>query len=110
MSVAAGQRASPRSGRFGVPAAPVAVATQVAPAPSPTFDEQLDVARATTWGSTGLAAPTLPGSPSALSTQRSSGATAPDTTGERVVALAKQHLGTPTSGAARRRAASTAPG
>jgi cell wall-associated NlpC family hydrolase len=96
MSVAAVQaRIAEIQGRFGVPSVPVPVSTQVAPAPSPTFDEQLDVAKATTWGSTGTAAPTVPGSTSALSAQRSSGATAPDATGERVVALAKQHLGTP---------------
>jgi cell wall-associated NlpC family hydrolase len=96
MSVSAVQaRIAEIQGRFGVPSVPLPVSTQVAPAPSPTFDEQLDVARATTWGSTGQAAPTLPGQSSALSAQRSSGATAPDSTGERVVALAKQHLGTP---------------
>ena len=96
MSVAAVQaRIAEISGRFGVLPVPVQASTQVAPAPSPTFDEQLEVARATTGGSTGTAAPTLPGAPSALSGQRSGGATAPDTTGERVVALAKQHLGTP---------------
>ncbi len=96
MSVAVVQaRIAEIQGRFGVPAMPVAVSTQVAPAPSPTFDEQLDVARATTWGSTGLPAPTVPGETSSLSAQRSSGATAPNATGDRVVALAKQHLGTP---------------
>ena len=96
MSVAMVQaRIAEISSRFGVPAMPVAVSTQVAPAPSPTFDEQLDVAKATTWGSTGQPAPTVPGETSALSSQRSSGATAPDATGDRVVALAKQHLGTP---------------
>jgi cell wall-associated NlpC family hydrolase len=96
MSVAAVQaRIAEIQGRFGVPSVPIAVSTQVAPAPSPTFDEQLEVAKATTWGSTGTPAPTLAGSTSALSGQRSSAATAPDTTGERVVALAKQHLGTP---------------
>ncbi len=96
MSVSAVQaRIAEIQGRFGVPTLPVTVSTQVAPAPSPTFDEQLDVARATTWGSTGTAAPTVPGATSPLSAQRSSGATAPDATGERVVALAKQHLGTP---------------
>jgi cell wall-associated NlpC family hydrolase len=82
-------------GRFSVPSVPVPVSAQVSPASSPTFGEQLDVAKATTWGSTGTAAPTLPGNASALSAQRSSGATTPDATGERVVALAKQHLGTP---------------
>ncbi len=96
MSVTAVQaRIAEIQGRFGVPSLPVPVSTQVAPAPSPTFDEQLDVAKATTWGSTGTAAPTVPGATSSLSGQRSSGATAPDATGDRVVALAKQHLGTP---------------
>ncbi len=96
MSVSAVQaRIAEIQGRFGVPGVPISVSTQVAPAPSPTFDEQLDVARATTWSSTGRPAPTVPGETAALSAQRSSGATAPDATGERVVALAKQHLGTP---------------
>ena len=96
MSIAAVQaRIAEIQGRFGVPGVPIPVSTQVAPAPSPTFDEQLDVARATTWGSTGQPAPTLPGETSALSAQRSSAATVPDAAGERAVALAKQHLGTP---------------
>jgi cell wall-associated NlpC family hydrolase len=96
MSVAAVQaRIAEISSRFGVPSVPVSVSTQVAPAPSPTFDEQMDVAQATTWASTGTAAPTVPGATSSLSAQRSSGATAPDAAGERAVALAKQHLGTP---------------
>ena len=96
MSVAAVQaRIAEISSRFGVPSVPIQVSTQVAPAPSPTFDEQLDVAKATTWGSTGTPAPTVPGATSPLSAQRSSGATAPDAVGERAVALAKQHLGTP---------------
>jgi cell wall-associated NlpC family hydrolase len=96
MSVAAVQaRIAELSGRFGVPSVPVPASTQASPAPSPTFDQQLAVAQSTPWGATGAPAPTLPGSTSAPSTQRSGGATAPDVTGDRVVALAKQHLGTP---------------
>ena len=93
MSVAAVQaRIAEIQGRFGVPPVVLPVATQVAPAPSPTFDEQLEIAHAATGGLRGQGAAT---GTSALSGQRSSGATAPDATGERVVALAKQHLGTP---------------
>jgi cell wall-associated NlpC family hydrolase len=86
MSVAAVQaRIAEIQGRFAVPALPVTV-TQVAPSPSPTFDEQLSIARRPAGA---------PGGASALSAQSLSGATAPHATGEQVVALAKQHLGTP---------------
>jgi cell wall-associated NlpC family hydrolase len=79
-------------GRFGVPSLPVSVSTQVTPPPSPTFDEQLEIATAASRNDQRLGR--TDGS-AALTSQRSSGATSPDATGERIVALAKQHLGTP---------------
>ena len=105
MSIAAVQaRIAEIQGRFGT-YAPVAITT-TSSAPSPTFDEQLALQRATSreqYGpaASGSGAPGVPGAPVRAGTaglvgQSLSGATAPgQDLGARAVALAKQHLGTP---------------
>ena len=105
MSIAAVQaRIAEISSRFGQQVGPIAVSTN-ASSPSPTFDQQLAVQRATLGG----ARDTTPtGTPVAAPALRSSAGTAPAglgtagaaslsgaSVGERVVALAKQQLGTP---------------
>ena len=108
MSIASVQaRIAEISGRFGSQF-PVAVATTTSN-PSPTFDEQLAVQRATLGGAKDPVSSTSGPRPTAAATGLSrsnalsglsapSAATAPvsgASAGERVVALAKQHLGTP---------------
>jgi cell wall-associated NlpC family hydrolase len=100
MSVAAVQaRIAEISARFAPPAVPARSAAAppaaAAAAPVRSFGEQLDVAQAATWGAPAPAAPAAAGGSSGLSAQRSVGGTTSDGTGERVVALAKSHLGTP---------------
>jgi len=96
MSIAAVQaRIAEISGRFAAPSVPVSVPVPTQRPTSPTFDEQLDVAQASAWGSPGTPAPTRAAGASALPAQTSGGAPAAHATGERVVALATSHLGTP---------------